>query len=155
MIARLGGREWAKWAEAARLAVTSDPQAFSSSRDDLDQLTDDEWKTYAGRYCTPSAAAFLDERDDVVVGMVGVEVVGGDALITNLWVQVPYRRRGVASALMCEAEGWAARRGAARLILTVAAGLDPALAFYRSLGYVPISDGIVLEKLISGDAGTA
>ena len=84
MIARLGIQEWTKWAETARLAVTSDPQAFSSSPDELDQLTDDEWRSYAGRYCSQTAAAFFDERGDAVVGMVGVELVGEDALITNL-----------------------------------------------------------------------
>ena len=56
---------------------------------------------------------------------------------------------------MWEAEGWAARHGAVRLVLTVAPGLDPALAFYRSLGYVRTFGGIVLEKLISENAGTA
>ena len=111
--------------------------------------------SYARRYCSHTAAAFLDERGDVVVGMVGVELVGDDALISNLWVQSRYRRRGVAGALMWEAEDWAARRGAVRVVLTVAPGLDPAVAFYRSLGYVRTSGGIVMEKLISGDAGTA
>lgn len=155
MIRRLRDAEWHTLANAARRAVESDPTAFSSSLSELNHLTDHDWQDYAARYCTNLSAAFLDERDNAVVGMVGVEVVGDEGLITNLWVQRAYRRRGVAGALIREAEGWAARHGAVRLALTVAPGLDPALAFYRSLGYVRISDGIVLEKLISGSAGTA
>ena len=132
---RLLRSDWATLADVARAAVESDPAAFSSSTDELNQWTDDEWRAYASRYCSDTAAAFLEQRGDAVVGMVGVEVMGDAALITNLWVRQSFRRHGVARALMGEAEAWAACCGATRLMLTVTPGLHAAVAFYRALGY--------------------
>ncbi len=115
--------------------VEANPAAFSSSTDELNQWTDDEWQAYADRYCSDTAAAFIDQRGDAVVGMVGVEVMGDAALITNLWVEQSFRRHSVARALMGEAEAWAACCGASRLMLTVTPGLNAAVAIYRALGY--------------------
>lgn len=132
---RLLRLDWATLADVARSAVESDPAAFSSSTAELNQWTDDEWQAYAGRYCADTAAAFLEQRGQAVVGMVGVEVMGDAALITNLWVQPSFRRHGVARALMGEAEAWATCCGASRVMLTVTPGLNAAVAFYRALGY--------------------
>jgi ribosomal protein S18 acetylase RimI-like enzyme len=57
------------------------------------------------------------------------------AVVDNLVVKREYRRAGVGRVLMEEAQQWAAARGATSIELSVYAFNEPALAFYRGLGY--------------------
>jgi ribosomal protein S18 acetylase RimI-like enzyme len=52
-----------------------------------------------------------------------------------LYVAPVHRRRGVGSALMAQAENWARSRGEHQIGLQVFLFNQPALDFYRSLGY--------------------
>ena len=57
--------------------------------------------------------------------------------IDQLSVEPDWRRRGIASALMQQAEQFAVERGITRLTLTVAAFNTEAVAFYEAVGYQP------------------
>jgi GNAT superfamily N-acetyltransferase len=60
-----------------------------------------------------------------------------EAGVWSLWVEPAARRRGAAGALVEAAAGWAAERGAVRLVAWVAAGNLPARAFFAAAGFTP------------------
>jgi GNAT superfamily N-acetyltransferase len=78
----------------------------------------------------------------------GVAVAGGafrrydaaTAELKRVWTHRPYRRTGLASAVLRELEAEAARRGYRRLYLTTGPRQPEALALYRSAGYRPLFD---------------
>jgi ribosomal protein S18 acetylase RimI-like enzyme len=55
--------------------------------------------------------------------------------ILLLYVAPEYRRRGIATALLQQAQSWAIARGDQQLSLQVFANNDAALALYQKLGY--------------------
>ena len=57
------------------------------------------------------------------------------AFIDSLAVGQEFRRRGIGRALMDQAHAWAAAKGAVDVELNVFEFNQPALAFYRTLGY--------------------
>ena len=57
------------------------------------------------------------------------------AIVDNLVVSRDHRRLGIGRALMQEAQRWAIEQGAAEIELNVFEFNEPAIAFYRSLGY--------------------
>jgi ribosomal protein S18 acetylase RimI-like enzyme len=62
---------------------------------------------------------------------------GEYALVSDLAVREPFRRRGIGGALLAGAEGVAAAAGAAELRIAVLVGNDEAGRLYRSAGFVP------------------
>ncbi|NIH82439.1 GNAT family N-acetyltransferase [Amycolatopsis viridis] len=75
------------------------------------------------------------EVTGVTAGAVRAAVAGDVLHIARLEVRPGHRRRGLGSALMAACGAWAARRGARRTVLQVAAGNHAALALYRRLGF--------------------
>jgi GNAT superfamily N-acetyltransferase len=59
----------------------------------------------------------------------------GDFRVRRVAVEPGLQRHGVGRALMCWAEGEAARRGCRRVFVGVRVALPRNLAFYRALGY--------------------
>jgi ribosomal protein S18 acetylase RimI-like enzyme len=57
------------------------------------------------------------------------------AEILDLAVEEPYRRCGLGTALVTEAQGWVESRGIRRVELRVSAYNEGGLAFWRKLGY--------------------
>ncbi|NIH85438.1 GNAT family N-acetyltransferase [Amycolatopsis granulosa] len=75
------------------------------------------------------------EVTGVTAGVVRAAVAGDVLHLARLEVRSRHRRRGLGSALMAACGAWAARRGARRTVLQVAAGNHAALALYRRLGF--------------------
>ena len=57
------------------------------------------------------------------------------AQVTDLAVAVPYRRSGLASALLLSAEDWVAEKGARQMILEMQSKNVPAIRLARKLGF--------------------
>jgi ribosomal protein S18 acetylase RimI-like enzyme len=66
--------------------------------------------------------------------------------VEDMVVEQEYRRQGIGRALMEEAARWCRDQGATQIVLTVWEGNQHAEAFYRRLGYRPVSRvmGLVL-----------
>ncbi|MCL2419125.1 MAG: GNAT family N-acetyltransferase [Conexibacteraceae bacterium] len=75
---------------------------------------------------------------------VGTDAVGAArGHVADIAVIAEARRMGVGSALMQAAEAWARERGLPSLSLDVWSTNEPALAFYRRLGYTAESLSLV------------
>jgi ribosomal protein S18 acetylase RimI-like enzyme len=92
----------------------------------------------------------LAELDGNVVGFASLRLLnylGEDvpyAEISELFVLEPYRRHGIARALMTELEVRARAAGASSLAVLTAADNDTAMALYRAMGFQEFS--IALQK---------
>jgi ribosomal-protein-alanine N-acetyltransferase len=73
-----------------------------------------------------------------VLGFAIVWLVHDELHVLNVAVAPEARRRGVARALLAELEGRAVDDGAAKATLEVRRSNAPAIALYRSLGYVEV-----------------
>ena len=80
-------------------------------------------------------ATFIAE-DGGSLGSVTVHCQGEGAHLVSLAVLPKFRNRGVASALLAEAERAARRLGAARMVLQVSVLNVPAMNLYLHRGYV-------------------
>lgn len=77
---------------------------------------------------------FLRAVDDETLGTCLVVRVGRSTVIECLATREPWRRRGVARALLAEAWRWGLERGSIRMVLAVVAANDGARALYRAVG---------------------
>ena len=86
------------------------------------------------------APAYVWEEQGRIVGNVTLlqTRLPGRSIIANVAVQPEFRRRGIARALMEEAQKEAIRRGAREIRLQVERENDAARDLYRSLGYVDL-----------------
>ena len=95
------------------------------------------------------------ELDGHVVGFASLRLVnylGEDAPyaeISELFVSEPYRRQGIARALMTELEVRARATGASSMAILTAADNDTAVALYRAMGFQEFS--IALQKWFTED----
>ena len=86
------------------------------------------------------AAVFVAEDEGAIVGRLSIardphpasEHVADIGLMVALW----RRREGVGTALMLAAEDWARRSGISKVELHVFPYNEPAIGFYRRLGYL-------------------
>ena len=90
-----------------------------------------------------------------VLGYIGVHEIVGEAYVANVAVSRKYRRSGIASALLGEAEKGAKERGCEFISLEVRKSNVPAISLYEKRGYTvrgvrknfysdPTEDGIIM-----------
>jgi GNAT superfamily N-acetyltransferase len=146
-----------------RLAHADDVEALDLLWEDLDrfhaELRPDYFRVPEAR--GPAAGCRQRSEDErferVFVAEVSGEVVGAvrvkiydtpedpqmvprrRALVDDLYVGPAHRARGVGRALMEAAAAWARSRRASEVVLTIWAGNDGAEAFYRQMGYRPVT----------------
>ena len=82
----------------------------------------------------PRSFAVTVKEDKAARGGLVAEGVGKWMVVTLLWVEDGYRRRGFGSSLLHTAEGEAKRRGATGLLVDTYSFQAP--AFYRTRGYL-------------------
>jgi aminoglycoside 6'-N-acetyltransferase len=116
------------------------------------------------RAADPDGAALVAVADGRIVGMVELARRGGipdpgaartsvPSVDIGLSVAEDWRGRGVGTALMAAAEEWADDRGAARMILDLAAANAGARRLYERLGYEV--HGLLMDKVLEPDATIA
>lgn len=90
-----------------------------------------------------------------MLGYIGVHEIVGEAYVANVAVSQKYRRFGIASALLGEAEKGAKERGCEFISLEVRKSNVPAISLYEKRGYTvrgvrknfysdPTEDGIIM-----------
>lgn len=104
----------------------------------------------------PAAEALVAKIDERAIGFAlyfaTFSTFAGRAGIwlEDLFVVPEYRRQGVGKALLREVASIALRRGCGRLEWSVLDWNEPAVALYRSMGAVPMSDWTT--QRVTGDA---
>lgn len=89
----------------------------------------------------PSAIIFVAEINGEVVGMCTIQIIISTAMgmevgaMEDLIIDVDHRGTGIGSALMRNAERWAAQKKLGRLQLRADKDNGPALCFYRQQGW--------------------
>ncbi len=101
------------------------PVSYPRSRDRLQT----EWKQ--------RAALLLGESDSKIVGYASLSagLAPGAIWLTDLVVDVPYRRKGVGSRLISAAQTWAREHGHDRLVLEMQSKNYPAIKLAQKLAF--------------------
>jgi ribosomal protein S18 acetylase RimI-like enzyme len=158
--------EWAVLRELRLRALADAPDAFASTLADEAGAPEEMWRRRAdggpdvlnlvaeargSRMANDSLVSHDDtsHRDDggsVAGDGVGMATVrlepdkGGRAHLLGMWVDPRYRGRGVATALLDHALGWARDRGATEMVLWVADHNTAARRLYERAGFVATGD---------------
>ena len=119
----------------------------------LGKMSDDEWNAIIA---TPSTSVLVADDGGAIVGAAIASFDGWRAYIYHVAVAPAHRHRGLAKALMTEAEEHVAREGAARVYVMVHDENTAGLALSTVLGYVPEGDIALVKDLPGGpSAATA
>src|SRR5947208_3127637 len=116
---------------------------------------EEEWRGYVGGLFKGDSGQFMPDASyvalegDRIVGAILVTYWMGTPLVAELGVAKDRRGRGIGRALLEAAMGRLANRDEPRLALYVTLGNDPAIALYRSLGFVQVGGQSVTARLES------
>ena len=123
-----------------RTAAVADVEAIAAS--EADNLGADAWSSglvaegVAGRL--PTVHYLVAESDGLLVGHAVASLVADVGELQRIAVAEPWRRHGVASALLAEVVSLASAAGVDRLLLEVREDNAPALGFYATRGFVAL-----------------
>ena len=82
----------------------------------------------------------VDTESEVIAGYVGAVYSGADADIMNVCVDAPFRRRGIARALMTEIIKYLGERGVENVFLEVRRSNATAISLYEKLGFIKVGE---------------
>lgn len=108
-----------------------------------------ELRALATHFAQADGALWVAEVDGIVQGMVACRPLGSDDAyeICKMYVDRAQRGTGLAHALLERAEEWAARQGAARLVLWTDTRFEAAHRFYEKRSYVRSGSIRILDDL--------
>jgi len=100
----------------------------ASLRDEIGRLAD--------YYAEKHGSFWVAQDGDLFAGMFGLEGVGSAAAeLRRMYVDVPFRKRGLARQMLAHAERICRAAGTPALTLSTSELQQAALAFYRNAGY--------------------
>lgn len=150
-----------------RLAVPQDAQALGTL---IAQTLASPWspETVARELAAPLTRVWLSvddsPRQSAVSGYLVCHRVVSELEVHAVGVAASHRQRGIAARLFGKALDWAEKEGLEAIGLEVAAGNAPALALYRSLGFMVVGarpryypngeEALLLERPIDSSPGT-
>ncbi len=125
--------------KAIRLrALLDTPIAFGSTYARESQFTNAEWTERVGRWNGEKGIGYLAMDGDIACGIAGGLLEKQDATqasLVSMWTAPSHRQRGVGRLLVDEVIGWAQSRGVRRMLLMVTSSNEPAIRFYKRLGF--------------------
>jgi GNAT superfamily N-acetyltransferase len=142
-ISRIGPADGAVLREVRLRGLAESPDAFGQSRSDAEQQAPDEWNVLARQAASGNRRAVFFARTSVeggspsqVLGVVlGRRRPPDTVMVFSMWVDPDARRSGIGRRLIEAVERWAAGWGANTTVLWVFATNEPAIRFYRCLGF--------------------
>lgn len=94
-----------------------------------------------GPYAPPAGRLLVARAGEEYAGCAALRPAGGDAVeLRRLWVRRPFRKQGVARALVEALLAWARDAGYRRVRLEVLSVMPQADVLFRSLGFEPVPD---------------
>lgn len=132
-VRRLTADEWQIDRELRLAALAESPNAFSSTLEAEERVSDEEW-----RERLEHRIRFAARLDGVDVAAAGLILTESDttAVLVGMWVMPPARGQGVGDALVKAALDWARDAGATAVHLWVTGGNSPAERLYARNGFV-------------------
>lgn len=135
VVERLAPEDWAEFRELRLRALTADPDAFGSTLDQEQALTEVDWRGRLGR-----RAQFVVRDGGRTIGTAGGIVIDGDAELVSMWVEPEARGSGVAGRLIDAVVAWAGSAGHAQIDLWVSVDNTRAQQCYLRQGFVPVGE---------------
>lgn len=124
---------------ATRLRALQDtPNAFGSTYAKESQLTDDDWVTRARNWKGEKSILYLAMDARNAIGIAGSYLDQKDptrAHLISMWTAPTHRHQGIGRLLVDEIINWATLHEAVTLQLMVTSSNEPAILFYRRLGF--------------------
>jgi GNAT superfamily N-acetyltransferase len=119
------------------------PNAFGQSVSEASMRGEADWQQQARQASSGDRRAwYVAEGTLGAAGLVqGRRRPPRDLLVFSMWVDPQVRRAGVGRRLIETVEAWGIEWGAARTVLWVFGSNEPAIRFYRSLGFEVQADG--------------
>lgn len=131
--------DWPIYRAIRLRALQDSPDAFAVTYAEQKQRTDQSWESrLAAAAESADDLPLIAELDGVPVGLAWAKADptdGGIVEVFQVWVAPEARGRGIASALMREATGWARSRKARAVTLGVTKGDTPAVRLYLREGF--------------------
>ena len=136
-------------------ALQESPDSFSPTWEDAVEHADEYWDELAARIAKgEDTEVFIAEDEGEAVGLVAGEVDDeGVGHILNMWASPTVRGKGVGRQLMSAAMSYLARKGCARIELSVPETNQVAINMYKNLGFnftgyeEPLREGSKLMNL--------
>lgn len=119
-------------------ALQDTPQAFGSTYAREAAFSDAEWLQRAKRWNGETGIGFLAIDDGTPCGIAGAFLNEDDrtrALLVSMWTAPTHRRKAIGRRLVDQVLEWARLRNATTLLLMVTCTNDPAIRFYKRLGF--------------------
>ena len=134
-IHQLGPADWERFRDVRLSALADTPNAFGSTLEAEEQLSNDQWMKRLERN---DAVTFVAVDED---GSDGGLIVGApyddQAGLYAMWVASSARRRGVGAMLVGSVIEWSRSRGFNNLLLDVSDTNEAAIALYSRMGFQP------------------
>jgi GNAT superfamily N-acetyltransferase len=129
--------DWKQLRDVRLRALADSPGAFIDTAARASQFPESLWRERATP--TDTQGCFLSADSG---GMVSCFVADDPAnvFLVAMWVAPELRGTGVASELVARVVDWAARRGSARVCLSVEPGNDRAARLYEKCGFVETTE---------------
>jgi len=119
-------------------ALEDSPSAFGSTYAKESQFADAEWMQRVGRWNGETGTGFLAIDAGVACGLAGSFLDQSDptrAQLISMWTAPTHRQRGIGRLLVNAVLNWAGGRNVRVLQLMVTSNNEPAIRFYRRLGF--------------------
>jgi ribosomal protein S18 acetylase RimI-like enzyme len=131
--------EWRLYRELRLEALRDSPNAFASTLDREQAFPDELWMDRLARAATSRLdCPLVAEEAGGAVGLAWARIDADDpgtVTLYQLWVHPDARRRGIGRSLLSSATEWARRLGSTKMVLSVSCDAQPAVEFYRRLGF--------------------
>jgi ribosomal protein S18 acetylase RimI-like enzyme len=120
-------------------ALLDTPSAFGSTYANECQLSDADWVKRAIRWNGETGMGFVAMDGDIACSIAGSMLDQEDANrahLQSMWTAPTHRRQGIGGRLVNELVGWARQRRVRVLQLMVTSNNEPAILFYKQLGFL-------------------
>lgn len=131
LLRRLDASEWMTLWQVRLEALRSDPEAFESTVDDEEHLTDEDWVLRLPR----RIFAFVDGETVGIVGWAASDKTSPVVQLIGMWVHPAYRGSTIAQELVVDVQA-IATGSRCELVLSVRADNPRALGLYERCGFV-------------------
>jgi ribosomal protein S18 acetylase RimI-like enzyme len=132
-IVRLRPADWQRFRVIRLRALRESPEAFGSTLEEEQNLTDTDWPD---RLARPEVATFVARATDQTdVGLAVGAPYDDEAGLYAMWVAPEARGTGIGSALIDAVIAWASEIGHTKILLDVGDHNAPAIALYERNGF--------------------